>query len=195
MFGTHGFAAVFTDDLVNRLGMSRGALYHHFRTKEDLFVAVFEDVEAELVESVLSAGEVSELESWEQLRTGLQAYLDLCVDPIVSRILFVEGPAVLGWDAWYEMDERYAFGHIVAILQMMIDDGLIDDVPVVPLANVVFGALTRAGLTIAQSPQPRKARAETGQLLDRIIDGLAGKSVLGRDRRRSKGRSRRGGAP
>jgi AcrR family transcriptional regulator len=175
-FGSEGFAAVLTDDLVAEVGLSRGALYHHFRTKEELFAAVFEDVEAELVARVMGEADGA-LPPWVQLRNGLHAYLDLCEDPAVSRILFVDGPAVLGWDTWHELEEKYAFGHIVNVLQEMIDAGAIDPVPITPLAHVVFGALTRAGGAVARSADRRKARAETEELLDRVLAAIAGGSI------------------
>jgi AcrR family transcriptional regulator len=156
-FGSEGFAAVLTDDLVAEVGLSRGALYHHFRTKEELFAAVFEDVEAELVARVMGEADGA-LPPWVQLRNGLHAYLDLCEDPAVSRILFVDGPAV-------------------NVLQEMIDAGAIDPVPITPLAHVVFGALTRAGGAVARSADRRKARAETEELLDRVLAAIAGGSI------------------
>jgi hypothetical protein len=86
----------------------------------------------------------------------------------------VDGPAVLGLDAWYEIDERYALGHIVGMLQILVDEQLIAPVPVAALADVVFGALTRAGMSIARSPEPSRTRDEMGLLLDRLVAGVAG---------------------
>lgn len=189
MFGSLGFAGVLTDSLVSELGLSRGALYHHFRTKEELFAAVLEDVEAELVNHVLASG-LRETDPWAQLRAALDAYLELCIDPVFARIIFVDGPAVLGLDAWYEMDERYAFAYIVEMVQRLVDEEMIDRVPVVPLADVVFGGLIRAGMSIARSTDPAATRAEMGELLDRLVEGLRGAPF---NRRRKK--AARGAAP
>jgi AcrR family transcriptional regulator len=89
--------------------MTRGALYHHFESKEDLFRAVYEDVERELVERIatdaLSAGN-----PLEALDAGARAFLDACEDPAVQRIALLDAPSVLGWEQWREIGLRYGFG-------------------------------------------------------------------------------------
>ena len=93
--------------------ISRGALYHHFSSKTELFQAAFEAVEDELTARILElATESGETDPIRILELGFEAFLDQCRKPEVQRIVMLDGPTVLGWDAWHELDERYAFGTI-----------------------------------------------------------------------------------
>src|SRR5215212_184607 len=85
LFADRGYAAVGTEEIVRAAGVTRGALYHHFDGKEDLFRAVYEDVERELVERV-AASATAAGDPLELLHAGVQAFLDACEDPAVQRI-------------------------------------------------------------------------------------------------------------
>src|SRR5205807_8475708 len=110
-----GFAATATDDILEEASVSRGAMYHHFRNKEDLFEAVYEAVDADLTEKILVAS-MAGREPLKQLRLGFDAFLEHCTDPEVQRIVLLDGPTVLGWEKWHEIDERHTFGLIHAAL-------------------------------------------------------------------------------
>jgi hypothetical protein len=111
-------------------------------------------------------------EALEQLRLGCRAFLDICLDPAVQRIVIVEGPAVLGWETWLEIEERYGHGLVVAGVEAAVGAGLVDAQPVEPLANVLFGALAQAGMVVARADDPRAARTEMEAAMDRLLDGL-----------------------
>src|SRR5580692_5557618 len=94
LFAEKGFAATSRDEIAERAGVTRGALYHHFASKTEVAAAVIEVLQSELVERVVSAG----LEGHgvrEQLHRGCRAYMDACADPSIARIL-ADAPAVLG---------------------------------------------------------------------------------------------------
>jgi AcrR family transcriptional regulator len=171
LFTERGYAATSTTEIVERAGVTRGALYHHFAAKNDLFRAVFEQLEAELAEQVAREA-LAGTDALEQLRLGCRAFLDACLDPAVQRIVIVEGPAVLGWETWQEIEERYGHGLVVAGVAAAVDAGLVQAQPVEPLANVLFGALAQAGMVVARAEQPRAARAEMEAAMDRLLDGL-----------------------
>src|SRR4051794_27900843 len=103
LFAQHGFAGTPREDIVTRAGVTRGALHHHFGRKEDLFRAVFEELEAELGERIMIAA-VAGADPLAQLRLGCQAFLDAALDPAFQRIVLLDAPAVLGWEAWREAD-------------------------------------------------------------------------------------------
>src|SRR4029453_12698496 len=108
-----GYAATSTNEIVDRAGVTRGALYHHFPAKYDLFRAVFEQLEAEVADQVARAA-LAGSDALEQLPPlGCRSFLDICLDPAVQRIVVVEGPAVLGWGTWHEIEERYGHGLVV----------------------------------------------------------------------------------
>ena len=171
LFTERGYAATSTTEIVERAGVTRGALYHHFAAKEDLFRAVFEQLEDEVTKHVAKEA-LTSADPLEQLRRGTRAYLDACIDPAVQRVVLLEGPSVLGWQTWQEIEQRYGYGLVVAGVEAAIGAGLIAAQPVEPLAHVLFGALTEAGMVVARADEPGAARAEMEAAMDRLLDGL-----------------------
>lgn len=171
LFGAQGYAATATEEVVREAGVTRGALYYQFRDKQDLFRAVLEEILAE-VSGRVQAAAVASPDPWEGLRAGLHAYLDACMEPVVQRIVLIDAPSVLGWAAWRELDARYGFGLLSAVLGALIDAGLLEPQPVAPLAHMLLGALSEAGLVIAGATDVHTARGEVGDSLDRLLRGL-----------------------
>jgi AcrR family transcriptional regulator len=171
LFTERGYAATSTTEIVERAGVTRGALYHHFAAKDDLFRAVFEQLEGEVTKLVAEEA-LTISDPLEQLRRGTRAYLDACIDPAVQRVVLLDGPSVLGWETWQEIEQRYGYGLVVAGVDAAIGAGLISAQPVEPLAHVLFGALTEAGMVVARADEPRTARADMEAAMDRLLDGL-----------------------
>ena len=171
LFTERGYAATSTTEIVERAGVTRGALYHHFAAKDELFRAVFEQLEGEVTEHVAQQALTSD-DPLEQLRRGTRAYLDACIDPAVQRVVLLDGPSVLGWETWQEIEQRYGYGLVVAGVEAAIAAGLIAAQPVEALAHVLFGALTEAGMVVARADAPRTARSEMEAAMDRLLDGL-----------------------
>ena len=171
LFGERGFAAVSTEEIVRAAGVTRGALYHHFKDKLDLFTAVVERVEQEILERVAAAA-LSEPDVWEQQRVAVGAFLDGCLDPAVQRVILTDAPSVLGLAAWREIEARYGLALVRAGLQNVMDAGLIERQPLEPLAHMLLGAMAEGGLLIARADDPKAARREVGVSLDRILRGL-----------------------
>lgn len=172
LFADRGYADTSTTEIVDQAGVTRGALYHHFRDKEDLFRAVYEDVEEGVTAVVLEAvGDASD--PLEALVAGSEAFLDACLAPDVQRIVLLEGPSVLGWRRWRELDEQYGLGITRMGLQAAMDAGSIRPLPLEPLAHMMLGALVEAGLVVAHADDPASARREMGEALAGVIEGLA----------------------
>jgi AcrR family transcriptional regulator len=171
LFTEHGYAATSTNEIADHAGVTRGALYHHFAAKEDLFRAVFEQLEAEVAEHVAREA-LAGADPLEQLRLGSRAFLDACLDPAVQRIVLLEGPGVLGWETWQGIEERYGYGLVATGVEAVIAAGLVDEQPVGPLAHVLFGALAQAGLMVARADDPAAARTDMEAAMDRLVEGL-----------------------
>src|SRR4051794_21091871 len=138
LFAEHGFAAVGTEAIVRAAGVTRGALYHQFADKTDLFAAVVEAVEQTVMERVIGVISIAEAEDpLTELRVGAGAWLDVCGDPEVQRIVLLDGPAVLGWDRWREIGMRHAMGLVEGVLGAAVEAGLVPRQPLAPLAHVV----------------------------------------------------------
>jgi AcrR family transcriptional regulator len=171
LFAERGYAAVGTEEIVRRAGVTRGALYHHFPAKPDLFRAVYERVEQELTERIVT--EVPLVgDPVAVLRDGTAVFLDACLEPEVQRIALLDAPAVLGYEAWREIGERYGLGLIQAALQRAVDVGAIPAQPVRPLARVLLGALDEAALFIARADDVAAARREVGGTLEFLLTAL-----------------------
>ena len=172
LFAERGYAAVGTEEIVQRAKVTRGALYHHFRDKKDLFRGVHEQLEAEMAEKIggqLAAGGVSD--PMELLAEGARTFLDHTTGPL-ARITLVDAPSVLGWEEWRAIDEKYGMGLVIAALHGAIEAGVIPDQPVKPLAHLLLAALGEAGMLIANADDPEAMRAEVETPLMTLLNGL-----------------------
>ena len=173
LFALKGFTGVSAEELVQSAGMTRGALYHHFGGKPELFAEVYEAMQQDLSVFLEEKSRLCH-DPWEELLAGIAAFLDACEDPGIQRVFFVDGPAVLGWDRCREADSR----HTVALLKRGVEDAmrnkLMQGQPVEPLAHLLAGALREAGMWIAASPNPSRARQEASQAVARMLEGLRG---------------------
>ena len=174
LFASRGYAGVATEELVRAAGVTRGALYHQFGGKEELFAAVFEQVEADVAEGIgrILAGGGGAADPAGALRGGVAAWLDAVDDPEIQRIVLIDAPAVLGWDRWREVALRYAGGMVQAVLQAAMDAGQLTPRPVEPLAHVLLGALDEAALYVAQAADRGSARAAVEDAVLAILAGL-----------------------
>jgi AcrR family transcriptional regulator len=172
LFAERGYAAVSTEEIVRAAGVTRGALYHHFAGKRELFEAVYEDVERRLVEQIAASAISSATDPLAALHAGAQAFLDACEDPAVQRIALLDAPSVLGWERWREIGLRYGFGLVQATVQAAMEAGLIDSQPVTPLAHLLLGAIDEGAMLIARADAGDETRAQVGAAVTRLLDTL-----------------------
>jgi AcrR family transcriptional regulator len=171
LFSRRGYADVGTEEIAARAKVTRGALYHHFADKRDLFRAVFETVEGDLMERIGTRMEASD-NPWELMIAGMRSFLDACEEPAVKQISLTDAPSVLGWQEWREIDNRHGLGLTRAALQGAVDAGEMRPIAVEPMAHLFVAALSEAAFVIAHADHPRKARAEVEEALIQLIDGL-----------------------
>ncbi len=174
LFAERGYAAVGTEEIVKLAGVTRGALYHHFRGgKEELFRAVLVQISAETMQSVMQAAAASD-DPWQELVLGAEAFLDACMTPEVQRIMLTDGPSVLGWDVWRAIDTDYGLGLLEAAVQNAMNAGRLQPASASAVAHVLAGALDEAAMVVARADDPAAARAEMGQTVRRLLEGLRG---------------------
>lgn len=174
LFSARGYAGVGTEEIVQQAGVTRGALYHHFRGgKEELFRTVLVQVSAETLRRIAEAASASD-DPWEALVAGADAFLDACATPEVQRIMLVDGPSVLGWEVWRAIDTDYGLGLLEQALQRAMDAGTIFPASTTAVAHVLTGALDEAAMVVARAEDPAAARAEMGQTVRRLLEGLRG---------------------
>lgn len=171
LFAQRGYADVSIDAITAGAGVTKGALYHHFADKQDLFRTVFGEVEREVVHRVGAQIE-GRADPWERLWLGCQAFLDACLDTSIQRIVFVDAPVVLGWAQWRAADAGSSIGLISDVIEQAIAAGQIEETRAVSLAHLILGALNEAGMMIASSRNKRRARNDIEVDLRRVLDGL-----------------------
>jgi AcrR family transcriptional regulator len=171
LFAKKGYAAVGTEEIVKKAGVTRGALYHQFEDKKDLFLAVFDQVEGEVAQNIAQRA-LAASGPLEALRVGAQLWLDACLDPEVRRIVLIDAPSVLGFEEWREVLTRHGLGLLAAALQGAMDEGAIARQPLMPLAHVITGALDAAALYVAEADDPVAARKQMDPVLERLVETL-----------------------
>ncbi|MBF6332615.1 TetR/AcrR family transcriptional regulator [Nocardia transvalensis] len=174
LFAERGYAGVSAEEIVTAAGVTRGALHHHYGDKRGLFVAVLEQLEVDNTAEITRA--MAELpdptDVLAAMTTGLRAFLDLCRRGETVRIAMSDGPAVLGWQDWREMESRHGLGLITTLLERAEQAGLIAEAPVRVLAQLILSAITEAGMIIAHSDDPETAALQAEQSLLLLISGI-----------------------
>jgi AcrR family transcriptional regulator len=177
LFAERGYAGVGTEEIVQQAGVTRGALYHHFRGgKEELFRAVLIQLSAETVQRVGQAAAATD-DPWEELVLGSEAFLDACATPEVQRIVLLDAPSVLGWDVRRAIDADYGLRLLEAAIQNAMDAGRLLPGSASAVAHVLAGALDEAAMVVARAEDPAAARAEMSVTIRRLLEGLRAPTV------------------
>lgn len=169
-FVEQGYAATAIDDIVQRAGIAKGALYHHFRGKDALFKAVYDVVLDETAEAVIAAA-VAEDDPWAAVRAGLSAFLDACLRPAFRRVVIIDSVAVLAANSWEGGMEGVELPMLRVVLTPLVDSAL-PGIALDPLAHVALGGLYGSALFIARAADPQAARAQAEAVLDVVLRGV-----------------------
>ena len=171
LFAERGYAQVPAEEIVAAAGVTRGALYHHFADKQDLFRAVYEELEGELTAEIRAAiAAAPDLPTGMAL--GLGRFLDVCQRAEVARIALTDAPAVLGWDAWREIEARHGLGVITELLRAAAGEGLVVPGAIPVLAQLVLSAVIEAALLIGHAADRDAARPDAEQALLALLSGI-----------------------
>ncbi|MGP3955649.1 TetR/AcrR family transcriptional regulator [Nonomuraea sp. 3N208] len=170
LFAARGYGAVSLSEIVAEAGVTKGALYHLFDSKTQLFRAVLEQVQQEVAQTVAQTADVHD-DLWTCLTAGCQAFLTASTAPGIQRIMLIDGPAVLGWNEWRAMDEAASARHLADVLTVLIKQGTIAPQPVAPLTHLLSGAMNEAALWLAESDDPADLPA-TQAALAQLLDAL-----------------------
>ncbi|OBF77789.1 TetR family transcriptional regulator [Mycobacterium sp. 852002-51613_SCH5001154] len=173
LFVEKGYFETSISDLVTRSGVgTRGAFYHHFKDKAELFRAVFEEVERDLTLRSL-ASPPQGADAWEKLSVGMRGFLESALEPEVQRVMLIDGPVVLGWQTLRSIQESNSIALINELVDEAIAEGIIDDHPVGELTHLLVAAVEEAALLVAHADRPAKARVRAAKVLDRLLLSFA----------------------
>jgi AcrR family transcriptional regulator len=172
LFAEKGFAATGRDEIAERAGVTRGALYHHFASKTEVAAAVVAELEDELVARVVSAAATG-VGVREQLHRGCEAYAAACADPSMARIL-ADAPAVLGMEACRALDAASCLPLLEAFFAHCVDEGVAVPGDPAVAASLLLAVLNEAGALIAASPENVELRGRVSGTVDDFVTRLFG---------------------
>jgi AcrR family transcriptional regulator len=170
LFGEQGYSATSLDEVAQAAQVTKGALYHHYSGKQELFAAVYEQVKREVSERAATA--FLEPDPWEDLCAGCRAMLDAHLDPSVRRILLHDAQAVLDADTIRRVENRYGTVVLRGALRRAIRAGVIQPLPLKTLAVMLTGAILEGCMVIADADDPTQAREDVGNVLTSLLQGL-----------------------
>jgi AcrR family transcriptional regulator len=171
LFGSRGFADTTIDDIAEKAGVAKGAVYHHFSSKEDIFTRVLETIQAELASAQMPSPSARNREPVDLMTAGVLNYLLSISEPGIRRILLIDGPAVIGWQKWREIDMR----HFGALTKSGLSHVLGDKVStreLDPLVHLLMGAVMEAALVCATADDPKKRAKELSSGIRLLLLGL-----------------------
>ncbi|HEY2207212.1 MAG TPA: TetR/AcrR family transcriptional regulator [Pseudonocardia sp.] len=172
-FAENGYARTSLDAVASAARVTKGALYHHFPGgKKALFSAAFDQIEHDVHQRLVELVKAEQGSPWDAAEVALSAFLDMCQEPVYRRVVWQEGPHVLGFAEWSACEERYSLGLLVTMLQELMDGGQIVRLPVEPLARTMSGALAGAATAMSVAEDPARVRAEFEQVIARLLQGL-----------------------
>ncbi len=169
-FGTIGYADASMDDFTAEAGLTRGALYHHFGGKKGLFEAVLMQIDGEMSDRMESACEAAP-SRWQGLVDECTAYIQMALDPEIQRIVFQDGPAVLGDpSSWPNANSCVAM--MTASVARLQEQDLIEDVDAEAAARIINGALGYASQWIANAEDPQAVSEKAVRAFNVFLEGL-----------------------
>jgi len=171
LFARDGFGGTSLDAVVSRSGVTKGALYHHFDGKRDLFRAVFDEEQRRLA-TVVAAAYARKRDPWTGFLAGCRAFLGEALDPAVQQIVFLDARGVLGWEVMHQIETVHGLTLIKDGLLRLMAAGKIRRRPVDPLAHLIFGALTEAALFVARSSDREAARRQVVREFEGLLKTL-----------------------
>jgi AcrR family transcriptional regulator len=174
-FATHGYGDASMEAIASRLGVTRGAIYHHFGSKRGFFAAVVESVMAGLRDRIVAAAE-SEGTGWDGLRAGSDVFLEAAADETFRRIVLLDAPAVLGWDDWKAIDDRTTASSLREGLTGLKGQGELKTDDVEALAAGLSGAMNELALWVAAQPAPARALARARAVVHDLLGAAAANS-------------------
>lgn len=171
IFGERGFASTTMDGIAAGARVAKGAVYHHFPTKEAVFEAVFEQVSIDLV-SELDRLARAENDPLAAMAAGTEGYFAACSKGPTGQIILRDGPAVLGWERWREIDAKHFGGKFPLALTAAMEAGVIARQPIEPLARLLLGAVTEAAVAVSVGPDIAASGVEYARAFRGLLDAL-----------------------
>jgi AcrR family transcriptional regulator len=172
-FSERGYADTSLDQIAQLAGVTKGALYHHFSGKEELFRLVFEAVKKELAAEAFPVNVVQDDTAlWRDLISRCRAYIEAHTAAKVQRIVLTDARAVLNWEDWHRVESEYGVVAVRGYLRRAMHRRLIAQLPLQPLSTILGGALIQACMLVANASDRARAIDEAVAIIERLLEGL-----------------------
>lgn len=176
LFAGQGYAATSLEDVAMAAQVTRGAVYHHFAGKQALFEAVIEQQEELTIERIASAMATTD-DAWDAAMAAIDAFVDACVDPVYSKIVWKEGLTALGWDRLKVCAEKYSVGLIEGSAHALVAAGYFQGRAMDTTVRMLFHMFGAAAMTLASAEDKDRVRVECADVLKRMVTGLRNTDV------------------
>jgi AcrR family transcriptional regulator len=191
LWGERGYAAVSTPEIAQAARVTRGAMYHQYADKRELFLAVLEAVETEVMQRLGAVVAAARPKSpADALRIAADAWIDLASEPEVRQLVLLDAPSILGWAGFREISLRYGLGMTEQLLRAAIEAGELRPQPVRPLATIMIGALDEAAMSIANADDLTQEKAAVRTVVASLLDALLKPGAPSKASRKSPSRGR-----
>lgn len=171
LFSIKGYASVSLDEIVDKAGLTRGAVYHHFKNKKGLFSAVFRYAQESISEQINRVDDQTD-DLWEQLIKGCKLFVKATSQSSVCRIILIDGPAVLGWQTFRKVDQDNAMRLLQNQIVLMQKQGIFRIMPTEVVTHVLSGAMNEAAIWVAEQDNREKALDEAMIAIERMVEGF-----------------------
>jgi AcrR family transcriptional regulator len=171
LFAENGYEDTSVEDVLAAAGVSRGALYHHFAGKDALFEAVVDSVEASVMVALGTVG-ADAPDAVSRIKAVALGWIAMAGDPVIQRVILLDGPSVLGLERWYDPDKQQAFGAMVALLEAVADEGGLDRELVSPFAHMILGAMDEMAIVVARAADSATAIADARPAIEEMLNRL-----------------------
>ncbi|MEC6748178.1 TetR/AcrR family transcriptional regulator [Marinilactibacillus sp. XAAS-LB27] len=171
LFSENGYHDVSLEEIVQTAQLTRGAVYHHFKNKKGLFYAVFEQTHERVAEEINKVDE--EIQNpWEQLIQGCLLFVQTVSKETFYRILLIDGPAVLGWQTFRELDQKHSMRLLQEQIEYLQKNGTIKKTSSAALTSALSGAINDLSLWVAEQKDKEEATKEAENIINGILNGF-----------------------
>jgi AcrR family transcriptional regulator len=171
LFAAQGYEAVSIDMIAAAAGVTKGACYHHFASKRDLFERVIDEAQGAIAARLSQGGRPPGPPTPSSIASGAIGYLRLANDPAIRTLLLVDGPSVMGWQRWREVDDRHFAKLVRDGVTYLLGPGGVEEVDAA--TRMIMGAIMEAALASGSATEPEPVIARYGRTIERLLQGLA----------------------
>ena len=170
-FAERGYSHTAMADVAKDAEASRGALYHHFNNKQELYEAVLEEILADIYVQIMKATRNNE-DPWDKLLISSNTFLELSTHPVTRQIVIIDAYGVLGVDGLRKIDENYSISAIKSILAELKDTYSLNSLNIEVLAEAIYGASQQCAVWVSAQKDSKSALSEANATMELLYSSL-----------------------